>query len=103
MAKKKETAPAVPRPNDGWIYSTEIEVNGRKVVKGTELKIAGERGRFLFNQQIDTGSVVWVDVYNNRGAHRAFYPDRIKVVHVKNKTDVNLAKAYKAKKASLKD
>jgi hypothetical protein len=97
--KRKITTPCL---NDTWVYSTEIEVNGRKVVQGTELKIKGERGRFLFHHQVDTGETVWVDVFAKTGAHRFFYPERIQVVHVKNKTDDNLAKAYKAKKAALK-
>jgi len=99
MAKRKIKTPCL---NDDWVYSTEIEINGRKVTQGTELKIKGERGRFLFHHQVDTGETVWVDVFAKTGAHRFFYPERIQVVHVKNKTDENLAKLHKAKKAAIK-
>lgn len=102
MAKKKEVAPAVDRPNDGWVYTTEIEANGRAVVPGTELQITGQRGRFVFSQQVSTGSVIWIDVRSKDGIARSFYPEQIKTVHVKKKTSENLAKAYKAKKASIK-
>ncbi|CAB4128969.1 hypothetical protein UFOVP111_119 [uncultured Caudovirales phage] len=97
--KRKITTPCL---NDTWVYSTEIEINGRKVVQGTELKIKGERGRFLFHHHVDTGEATWVDVFSKTGAHRFFYPERIQVVHVKNKTDTNLAKLHKAKKVAAK-
>jgi hypothetical protein len=102
MAKKKETTLIAPKPNDGWVYTTEIEANGRVIVPGTELQIAGERGRFVFSKQVDTGKVIWIDVRSKDGIARSFYPEQIKTVHVKKKTNENLAKAYKAKKASLK-
>lgn len=105
MAKKKEQVAAAPRPNDNWVYTNEIQVNGRTVTKGTELKIDGERGRFRFIHVINTGSAEWVDVYGGpKGcdAIRSFRLDRIKTVHYKNKTDYNLAKEFKEKKKALK-
>lgn len=100
---KKAKAPIGPRPNDGWIYTTEIQVNGRTVLPGTELKISGERGRFRFIRQIDTGKVTWVDVFDTNNMIRSFYPDRIQTVHVKNRTTANLATEYKQKRKSLKN
>ena len=97
--KKVETVSA-PKPNAHWIIQEEIQVNGRNVIKGTELKIKGERGRFRFSRRVDTGTAIWVDVWGGpKGAEcmRSFREERIKTVHYKNKTDHNLAKEYKAK------
>lgn len=97
--KKVETVSAV-RPDAHWIIQEEIQVNGRNVVKGTELKISAERGRFRFIRHVNTGTVTWVDVWGGpKGAEcmRSFREERIKTVHYKNKTDHNLAKEYKAK------
>lgn len=98
--KRKITTPCL---NDTWVYSTEIEINGRKVVQGTELKIKGERGRFLFHHHVDTGEATWVDVFSKTGAHRFFYPERIQTVHVKRKTQEAMAEVYKEKKKLLKE
>jgi hypothetical protein len=103
--KKKSSVPDAPKPNDSWIITTELQINGRHVSPGTELKIIGERGRFRFVKQVDTGSVIWIDVYGGpKGAEciRSFYPDRIKTVHYKNKTDYHLAKEYKQKQKDKK-
>lgn len=106
MGRRKQHVPAGPRPNDGWIYLTEIQINGRNVTKGTELKISGERGRFRFVQHVTTGAgVVWIDVWGGpKGAEtmRSFYPDKIKRVHYKNQTVANLAVEHKAKQAAKK-
>ena len=91
--KKKDTKTTenVTRPNDHWVISEEITVNGRKVVRGTELSITGERGRYRFlkhvyNPKTDSS---WIDVVggSNTAAsqHRSFRQDRIKTVHWKNK------------------
>ena len=104
--RKKSTAPAAPKPNRDWLVLTEIQINGRHVIKGTELKISGERGRFRFMKQVTTEKgVTWIDVYGGpKGAEcmRSFYPDRIKTVHSKNKTDYHLAKAHKEKQKAKK-
>lgn len=107
--KRKSNLPEGPKPNDGWVYLTEIQINGRNVSRGTELKISGERGRFRFMQQVTTAEgKIWIDVHGGpKGAEtmRSFYPDRIKRVHYKNQTTANLAIAHKekliAKKAEL--
>ena len=94
MARKKQdtkTTENAPRPNDHWVITEEIIVNGRKVVRGTELSIEGERGRYKFlkhvyNPKTDSS---WIDVVggSNTAAsqHRSFRQDRIKTVHWKNK------------------
>jgi hypothetical protein len=72
------------------VISEEWTTQGRNLVKGTELSIRGERGRFQFirhvyNPKLD---VEWVDVIGGaRGAKqfRSFAPVRIKTVHWKNK------------------
>jgi hypothetical protein len=104
--RKKVSVPDVPRPDRNWIVLTEIQINGRHVVKGTELKISKERGRFRFIKQVTTEKgVTWIDVWGGpKGSEaiRSFYPDRIKTVHSKNKTDYHLAKEYKEKQKAKK-
>lgn len=98
--RKKSDAPEPIRPDAHWIIEEEIQINGRNVIKGTELKIKGERGRFRFSRRVNTGKVIWIDVWGGpKGAEcmRSFYEDRVKTVHYKNKTDYNLAKEYKVK------
>lgn len=99
--KKRASVDAGPKPNDGWVYETNIQVNGRNVSKGTELKITGERGRFRFIQQITTvAGKTWIDVWGGpKGSEgiRSFYIDKIKRVHYKNQTVSNLAVEYKQK------
>lgn len=100
MAKRKPSTPEAPKTNASWTYITEIQVNGRKVVKGTELKIAGQRGRFRFIQQVKTDKAEWVDVWGGpKGSEnwRSFSLDKIKRVHYKNQTDASLAVEYKQK------
>lgn len=103
--KKKPSEPLVPRPNAEWEYLTEIQVNGRNVTAGTELKIVGERGRFRFIRLVkNLNGAQWVDVWGGpKGAEqwRSFKLDRIKTVHYKNQTVKNLASEYK-EKLSLK-
>ena len=108
MARKKKAAagPSLPRPNDDWLYETEIQINGRYVTPGTELKISGERGRFRFvNRVTKPDGLQWITVWGGpKGCEtlRSFYPERIKRVHYKNATVENLAKEHKLKKAALK-
>jgi hypothetical protein len=108
MARKKTEVPVAPKPCDAWNIETEIQINGRNVVKGTELKISGERGRFRFIKKVTTDKdVIWIDVYGGpKGAEsiRSFRPERVKTVHSKNKTDFHLAQEFKVKrKAQLAD
>lgn len=102
MARKKKVT--TPRISDAWDIKTEIQINGRHVVPGTELKISGERGRFRFIKHVVTDKgAEWIDVWGGpKGSEnwRSFRPDRVKTVHYKNKTDVNMAAEYKQKLAS---
>jgi hypothetical protein len=107
MAKKKKgDIPESPKPNDAWEIITEMQINGRNVVKGTELKIEGERGRFRFIKYVKTEKgVEWIDVYGGPKkleCWRSFALDRVKTVHYKNKTDVHLAAEYKKKMKAKK-
>lgn len=104
MAKKKPL-PSGPKPNDHWIISTEIQINGRNVTPGVELKISNERGRFRFMRQVVNRDVTWIDVWGGPSGYecvRSFYPDQIVRVHYKNKTVDNLAKEYKQKQKEKK-
>jgi hypothetical protein len=105
--KKKSTEPDVARPNANWEYITEMQINGRNVTKGTELKISGERGRFVFVNYTKTDKGrEWITVWGGpKGMEstRSFYLDRVKTVHSKNKTDGNLVKALKERKKAEKE
>ena len=98
---KKQDAVIISKPNDNWVITTEIIINGRHVTPGTELKMQGVRGRFRFIKHVDTGSAQWLDVWGGpKGSEqwRSFYPERVKTVHSKHQTTENLAKAYKLKR-----
>lgn len=104
--KKKDQVPAEPKPNDHWVISTEIQINGRNVVPGVELKISNERGRFRFMRQVVNRDITWIEVWGGPSGYecvRSFYPDRIVRVHYKNKTVDNLAKEYKQKQKQKKE
>lgn len=93
MGRKKKTKETedLPKMNSHWVVSEEFVIHGRHLVKGTEVSIKGERGRFRFikhvyNPQTDTE---WIDVVGGMSGHemgRSFRPERVKVVHVKKKT-----------------
>ena len=104
--KRKDVGPVVPSPNVGWVYTTEIQINGRNVSAGTELKITGERGRYRFIRQVKTEKgVEWIDVWGGpKGSEqwRSFRTDRVRRVHYKNQTIGNLAAEYKQKQADKK-
>lgn len=106
MGRKKTVAPLGPQPNKDWVYTTELQINGRHVLPGTELKITGERGRYRFVKHVKTEKdVEWIDVWGGpKGAEsmRSFKLDRVKRVHYKNQTVENLSIEYKAKRAAMK-
>jgi hypothetical protein len=106
MAKKKKSVASGPRPNDNWVVETEIQINGRNVVPGTELKIEGERGRFRFMRYVINGDITWIDVHGGASGYesvRSFRLERVKRVHYKNQTTDNLAKEYKEKLKAKKN
>jgi hypothetical protein len=41
-----------------WVVADSVKVNGRFITPGTELRIAGERGRFKFERYVENGRVV---------------------------------------------
>jgi hypothetical protein len=106
LGRRRSQEPSGPRPNDNWIYETKIQIHGRNVEPGTELKIVGERGRFRFVRRVTNHKgVSWLDVWGGpKGAEcmRSFYEIRVKRVHYKNQTVGNLAKEYKDKKSKKK-
>lgn len=102
MAKTKKPIVETPKPCDSWDIKKEIQINGRYVSEGTELKITGERGRFRFIKQVTTeSSITWIDVYGGPKGYeciRSFRPEQVKTVHSKNKTDFHLAQEFKVKR-----
>jgi hypothetical protein len=100
---RKKPAKETIRLDAHWVVNTEIQIHGRKVYPGTELKISGERGRFRFIKHVNTGEAEWIDVWGGTKSSeswRSFRLDRVKTVHYKNRTDHNLAKEYKEKQKS---
>lgn len=78
-----------------------MQINGRHVTVGTELKIAGVTGRFVFQRYVDTGEHQWVDVWGGPAKaerFRSFRLDRIKTVHTTKQSQTALAAEYKAKR-----
>lgn len=90
--KKKEISNLPPRydPSADWVVSEEWNANGRNLVKGTELSIKGERGRYHFVRHVynPRADASWIDVIGgpkNIRQYRSFNPMNIKTVHYKNK------------------
>ena len=103
MGRRKSQVPVGPKPNDNWVCTTELQINGRNVEPGTELKITGQRGRFRFVKHVNTGTAEWIDVWGGpKGAEslRSFRIWEVKRVHYKNQTVGNLAVEHKAKQAA---
>lgn len=107
MARRRKIKPEeITGSIKNWEIVDELQINGRNVTPGTELKITGERGRFRFIKHVINGEKEWIDVWGGpKGAEsiRSFRPDRVKRVHYKNTTDKAMAAEYKAKKAALKE
>lgn len=101
--KKKEEKPREPRPNDHWVYSLEIQVNGRNLVAGTEVSIFNQRGRFIFIHHVDTGEVQWIRVQDKNRVNRHFYPQQIKTVHYTKKTTQGMVDEYNKNKKMSKE
>jgi len=86
--RKKQRSATLAEVHPDWVVSEEIQINGRNVVRGTELSITAERGRFLFVKHVQTPTAEWIDVIGGpKGIKmfRSFRPDRVKRVHWKNK------------------
>lgn len=110
MGRKRKSSADVPeavKPNANWEIVTEMQINGRHVKPGTELKIKGWSGRYRFVKYVKTETGrEWVDVWGGSSKAEAFRSctlDRVKTVHSKNKTDFHLAQEFKAKKKALKE
>lgn len=103
--KRKLVAPAIPGSIEKWEVQTELQINGRNVSRGTELKIRGQRGRFRFIKYVKTETTDWVDVWGgprHSENWRSFRLADVVRVHAKNQTYQNLAVEYKDKKKAMK-
>jgi len=102
--KVQNDVPAAPKPNALWEIQTEMQIHGRHVKPGTELKIAGWTGRYRFVKYVKTeNGKEWVDVIGGKPElFRSCSIEMIKRVHYKNQTYQNLAIDYKDKKKALK-
>lgn len=77
-------------PSADWTRETEIRVNGRVVVPGTEISFRGERGRFRFVERVTTPrGASWLSVIGGpKGVRtwRSLPEARVRTVHVKRQT-----------------
>ena len=92
MARKKKQVESKHSVNPTWVVTDTVRINGRIVEVGTELSIAGERGRFRFVKHVKTPDVEWIDVVGGvkgQKAYRSFRPERVRTVHYKNKLREN--------------
>lgn len=106
MGRRKKTKAELSGPIKDWEVSYEMQINGRHVEPGTELKIAGQRGRFRFIKHVVSAASEWVDVWGgpkHQEQWRSFRTDQIKTVHYKNQSTQALAEEYKLKRASIKE
>jgi hypothetical protein len=90
MGRRKKPAVETPDLSEHWVRNDTYIANGRHIVKGTELSIQGERGRFKFVQHVYNPriDVEWIDVIGGKlgvKEFRSFRPTQIKRVHYKNK------------------
>jgi hypothetical protein len=81
-------------PSSCWIKQGQYVVNRRRLIRGTEVSIRGERGRFRFIQAVETpAGAVWLDFIGGPAKAekwRSFHPDRVRRVHRIQKTRANL-------------
>lgn len=96
MGRKKKPTHAADyvNPSAHWVVSEEWTTHGRNLIKGTEVSIRGERGRFQFVRHVynPKNEKEWVDVIGGPTGtkqFRSFHPERIKTVHWKNKIRPN--------------
>ena len=104
MGRRKKSVKE-DNPSSDWEVTYEMQVNGRHVGVGTELKIQGERGRYRFVKHVKTSDAEWIDVWGgpkHREQMRSFRSDKIARVHYKNTTQQALAQEYRDKKAAIK-
>lgn len=95
-----------PRANAHWVITEELVINSRRVVRGTELKIRGERGRFRFLKHVSAGDKEWIDVYGGLKGHemlRSFPQERVVRVHRDRQSDAAMSELYKEKKKVLRE
>jgi hypothetical protein len=103
---KKEIPNLAPGSIANWKITTELQINGRNVVPGTELKIEGARGRFRFVKHVISGTgKEWIDVWGGPKGLPSFHSfdmEKVKRVHYKNSSDEHHVKEYKAKKKAIR-
>lgn len=89
MGRRRKSLNETPNASAHWVVSSEIMINNRHVVPGTELSIYGERGRFKFFKHVINGDKEWIDVIDKYKAFRSFRVEQVKRVHYKNKIRPN--------------
>lgn len=70
---------------NGTVIEHNVKINGRRVERGTEISITGERGRFRFAGRVTTATGnTWINAFGRYGS-RSFDEARVKTVHRKRK------------------
>lgn len=104
MARRKKDT--TPKANAHWVITEELTINSRRVVRGTELKIKNERGRFRFLKHVNADGKEWIDVYGGLKGHemlRSFPIERVMRVHRDRQSDIAMKELYKEKKKVLRE
>lgn len=87
MARKKASKAPDDRfdPSAVWVVSDKCIVHGRRLTPGTEFRVDGERGRFLFLRHVANGEKQWIDAKSPQGQFRSFRMERVKTIHIKKR------------------
>jgi hypothetical protein len=76
-----------PRVDTSRTYRDETTIHGRHVERGTELSVAGIRGRCVFLAHVEhVDGAEWLDVVTSRGFSRSVHPDKVRTVHRARRT-----------------
>lgn len=86
MNTKRKTRPTA---DPSRVYTPVAKIHGRRVERGTELTVAGIRGRVAFVAHVAHESgVEWLDVATSRGFRRSIRPEAVKRVHTRHRLGV---------------
>lgn len=93
ITRRRKAAPKI----EDWVEEREVTINRHHVRPGTELTIAGHRGRVRFVKKVTRPArgVSWIDVADDEGHIRSFREEAVKRVHRNVTTTKNLLEARK--------
>lgn len=85
MARRKASVTDHVDPTADWVVSDRYTAHGRHLTPGTEFRVEGERGRFLFLRHVINGDREWIDAKSPVGQFRSFRVERVRTVHIKKR------------------